>query len=105
MAYVFENCEGFEWDSGNSNKNWYGHRISDFECEEVFFNSPITVRRDKQRKSGEPRYSALGRTGSGKQVYVAFTIRSKLIRVISAREMNRREVRKYAEEIKRNTRF
>lgn len=105
MAIIFDNCEGFEWNDGNSNKNWHGHRITDLECEEVFFNLPITVWRDKQHRSDEPRFSTLGQTESGKQMYIAFTIRGKLIRVISAREMNSREIRKYEEEIKRNTGF
>lgn len=104
MARILESFEGFEWDEGNSNKNWYGHRITDVECEEVFFNLPITVGQHK-RQGDEPRYSALGRTDSGKRLYVAFTIRNKRIRVISAREMNRREVRRYEEETKRNTGF
>jgi uncharacterized DUF497 family protein len=30
--------EGFEWDEGNSTKNWLKHGITISECEEVFMN-------------------------------------------------------------------
>ena len=102
---ILDSSDGFEWDDGNSNKNWHGHRVTDTECEEVFYNLPIRVGLDTKRKSDEPRYSILGQTNSGKLLYVAFSIRSRFIRVISAREMNVREVRRYEEEVKRNPRF
>ena len=100
---ILENCEGFEWNNGNSNKNWHLHRVSDGECEEMFFNLPLIVALDKKRKSGEQRFFALGRTDSERHLYVAFTIRGRLIRVISAREMTHGEERKYEEKAKRDT--
>ena len=100
---MLENCEGFEWDDGNSNKNWYGHHIADAECEEVFSNFPLTVTTDTSHSSREQRFQTLGQTNSGRRLFVAFTIRGRLIRVISAREMNKKETRRYEEEIKRNT--
>lgn len=103
MALILENCEGFEWDDGNSNKNWHLHRVLDGECEEAFFNLPLIVAADKRRKSDEPRFFALGRTDSDRRLFIAFTIRAKLIRVISAREMTRSEERKYEEKAKRDT--
>lgn len=39
----------------------------------------------------EARYYALGRTDQDRLLFVAFTVRRSLIRVISAREMTRRE--------------
>ncbi len=103
MAEILENCEGFEWDDGNSNKNWHGHRVTDAESEEIFFNVPIIVALDKFRKSPEKRYYALGRTDSNRHMYVAFTIRNGLIRVVSARDMTRSEERKYEEKTKRDS--
>ena len=43
----------------------------------------------------EKRYPAIGHTSRGRLLFVAFTIRRKLIRVISVRDMNRREVEEY----------
>ena len=51
----------------------------------------------------EQRYYALGRTDADHWLFVAFSIRNNLIRVISAREMNQREMRQYGERIKRDT--
>lgn len=103
MAKILENCEGFEWDHGNANKNWDLHRVSDAECEEVFFNLPIVVVFDKRLKRNEKRFIALGRTDRDRYLFVAFTIRGDLIRVISAREMTRSDKRRYEEEVKRDT--
>ena len=88
-------CTGFDWDAGNSDKNWKKHRVSDSECEEVFFNQPLVVRQDQQRSEGEARLYALGQTDRSRGLFVAFTVRHKLIRVISARDMNDNERRIY----------
>ena len=103
MMLILENCEGFEWDGGNAHKNWHLNRVTDEECEAIFYNLPLIVAFDKLRKSTEKRFYTLGRTDSDGYLYVAFTIRNSLIRVISAREMNKSEERKYAEKIKRDT--
>jgi len=84
-------CTGFEWDEGNSDKNWDKHGVSDFECEEVFFNQPLVVRHDPKHSQREARMYALGRTDKDRRLVVAFTLRGDMIRVISARDMTRRE--------------
>jgi uncharacterized protein len=98
-------CKGFEWDEGNSNKNWHLHRVIDAECEEVFFNLPLIISFDAGHSKREKRFFALGRTENNRRLFVAFTIRQDLIRVISARDMTKRELRKYAEKIKRHSDF
>jgi hypothetical protein len=90
-----EQCIGFDWDDGNLGKNWAKHRVSDGEAEELFFNDPLVAGADPARSKKERRYYALGRTGANRLLFVAFTIRKNLIRVISARDMTKREVRKY----------
>jgi uncharacterized protein len=90
-ADPLEHCIGFDWDEANTNKNWETHRVSAEEAEGVFFCEPLVVRSDVGHSSMEKRYYALGRTGAGRCLFVAFTIRRKLIRVISARDMNRNE--------------
>ena len=90
-----EKCVGFDWDEGNQRKNREKHRVSDAECEEVFFNQPVIARKDHKHSKHESRYFALGQTDVGRFLFVAFTIRNGLIRVISARDMTRREIRKY----------
>lgn len=103
MALILEDCEGFEWDAGNSNKNWHLHRVTDKESEEVFYNEPIVIAGDTSHSKLESRYAVRGTTDEGRRLTVIFTIRHRLIRVISAREMTRREERVYEEKIKRHS--
>lgn len=103
MNSVIENCEGFEWDDGYSGKNFYLHNVTDGECEDVFFNLPLVIAADKKHSADEKRFFALGRTDANRRLFIAFTVRNKLIRVISARDMTKSENRKYAEKIKRDS--
>jgi uncharacterized protein len=103
VSKTIQDCTGFEWDEGNSGKNWDLHGVSDAECEDIFFNQPLIVGSDLQHSKAEVRHYALGRTERDRWLFTAFTIRKKLIRVISARDMTRSEKRKYAEKIKRDT--
>jgi uncharacterized DUF497 family protein len=95
-------CEGFDWDEGNIGKNWPKHRVTDWECEEVFFNRPLILSSDVEHSQTENRYYALGQTDRGRPLLVSFTMRRKLIRAISVRDMNARE-RKIYESAKKDT--
>jgi uncharacterized protein len=90
-----EGCDGFDWDDGNIEKNWELHRVPFWEAEEIFFNEPLIIMIDREHSQAEPRYLALGQTDSGRLLFVSFTVRRSLIRVISARDMTRKEVRRY----------
>jgi len=90
-----EKCIGFDWDDGNRGKNWEKHLVSDGEAEEVFFNDPLIAGADVAHSKKERRYFALGQTDGRRPLFVVFAIRKKLIRVISAREMTKRELRRY----------
>ena len=97
METEFEKFVGFEWDQGNSNKNLLKHHVEDWECEQVFFNEPLLVLDDLKHSLLERRWAAFGRTDGGCLLVVIFTKRDKLLRVISAREMNRKEILFYEE--------
>jgi uncharacterized DUF497 family protein len=86
-----DQCSGFEWDDANTQKNWEHHRVTPQEAEDVFFHEPLVVRGDVRHSQREKRHFALGQTAQGRLLFVAFTIRRDLIRVISVRDMNRRE--------------
>ena len=88
-------CTGFQWDVGNADKNWEAHQVAQAECEQVFFNRPVYVAPDLGHSQREPRYALLGRTYEGRLLAVVFTIRGTLVRVISARNMSRRDRRTY----------
>jgi uncharacterized protein len=86
-----DDCAGFDWDEANAQKNWDLHHVTQAEAEDVFFNEPLAVRADIRHSRREKRYYALGQTSLGRYLFAAFTIRRKMIRVISIRDMNRRE--------------
>lgn len=83
---------GFDWDAGNQRKN-EKHGVSTAEAEQVFFNSPLLLVADEKHSDAEVRFHALGRTDDDRQLHVTFTLRNSgaLIRVISARDMHRKE--------------
>ena len=88
---ILEGCQGFQWDKGNSLKNWLKHGVTSGEAEEVFFNEPLLLFEDEKHSTHEQRVLAFGHTNAMKYLVVAFTIRQNLIRVISARDMNSKE--------------
>ncbi|RJP77460.1 MAG: BrnT family toxin [Desulfobacteraceae bacterium] len=92
---ILANCTGFEWDQGNLTKNWERHDVSSIECEQIFFNKPIIVKRDKGHSLLENRYYALGRTNMDRLLFVVFTVRNEKVRVISARDMTAPEIERY----------
>ena len=83
---------GFDWDGGNARKN-DKHGVSMAEAEQVFFNAPLLLLADEQHSRQEPRHHALGSTDEGRMLHITFTLRKagSLIRVISARDMHRKE--------------
>lgn len=91
---------GFEWDGGNSRKSAAKHGVSQLEAEQAFFNEPLLVVEDVRHSLREPRFHALGRTDVGRQLHITFTLRQEatLIRVISARDMHRKERTRYEQE-------
>ena len=82
----------FDWDDGNARKN-EKHGVSQSEAEEVFFDQPLLLLEDARHGGQELRYHALGKTHEGRMLHITFTLRKDdtLIRVISARDMHRKE--------------
>jgi len=87
--------DGFDWDDANVEKNWQAHRVSPSEAEQVFFNKPLLVDDAPEHSRAEKRYYVLGRTDQERMLFVAFTMRKNRIRVISARDMSRKERKVY----------
>src|SRR5437867_2076203 len=92
--------EGFDWDEGNERKSHVKHNKSQGEAEQLFFGTPLFVVQDVSHSQREDRFHALGKTEAGRLLHVTFTIRAKKIRVISARDMHRKERRIYEEKSK-----
>jgi len=96
LAELVEALEGFEWDAGNSERNWERHRVTQAECEQVFANLPLLLSVAAESADAEARYFALGRTDVSRDLAVVFTVRARKVRIISARPMSRRERKEYA---------
>ena len=94
---MLSNVEGFDWDKGNLDKSRYKHDVSPEECEQVFGHAPLLVADDEKHSTREHRYKALGRTDDDRWLCIVFTLRGRLVRVISARPMNRKERTVYEE--------
>ncbi len=96
----FERLTGFQWDDGNARKSADKHDVSQTEAEQVFFSEPLLVVDDARHSRSEPRFHALGVTKAGRQLHVTFTFREEnnRIRVISARDMHRKERVRYEQE-------
>lgn len=88
---------GFDWDLGNALKVVGRHGVEPGECEQVFFQVPFVVSYDAAHSAREHRWRALGQTAAGRLLLVVFTVRGELIRVLAARDLNRKERAVYAE--------
>jgi uncharacterized protein len=87
----------FDWDEGNARKSTERHDVSQSESEQIFFNVPLLLLTDDKHSQIEARYHALGRSEAGRMLHVTFTLRvdATSIRIISARDMHRKERKIY----------
>lgn len=95
MVVITEPIE-FQWDKGNVDKNQKKHEVSEKEAEEVFFDKKKIIYRDKFHSDKEERFIILGKTAKKRLLYTVFTKRNGKLRIISSRDINRREVKLYA---------
>ncbi len=87
--------DGFEWDQANI-AHIAGHDVATEEAEDVFFDpNHVTLDDKKHSTVAERRFIIIGKTESGRLLYQAFTLRGKKIRVISSRDINKKEVNLY----------
>lgn len=87
----------FEWDKGNIGKN-RKHDVDDKEAEEAFFDEGKVIFKDKLHTTElEERFILLGETKKSRLLYIVFTERKEKIRIISARDVNKKEVYLYEE--------
>ncbi|MBI3189147.1 MAG: BrnT family toxin [Ignavibacteriales bacterium] len=101
MNHPLDDCQGFIWDEANGEKNWLRHQVTRSECEDVFFN-PRLILDDIKHSNTETRYHVLGTTNAKRYLLLAATIRQHDIRIISARDMNKKERTIYEQAIKNN---
>jgi uncharacterized protein len=95
---------GFDWDEGNARKSVDKHSVSQAEAEQMFFNEPLLMLPDHMHSQTERRIHALGRTDDNRLLFATFTLRDadSRIRVISVRDMNRKERSHYDQQNEAN---
>lgn len=87
----------FEWDKGNQDKNWNKHRVTQEEAEQVFFDTHKLITEDSLNSTEEKRHRIIGKTKAHRLLFVVFTMRGDKVRVISARDLNKRKEAKFYE--------
>ncbi|OGG16538.1 hypothetical protein A3D05_05785 [Candidatus Gottesmanbacteria bacterium RIFCSPHIGHO2_02_FULL_40_24] len=87
----------FQWDKGNIGKSFKKHKVKDKEAEELFFDKKHKIFKDRLHSKGEERFRIAGKTKKGRLLFIVFTISAKKIRIISARDINKKEVYLYEE--------
>lgn len=95
----------FVWDKGNIDKNYKKHKVANKEAEEVFENKPVFIFEDEKHSISEKRYMIWGKTDKERTLTIFFTIRNDQVRIISARDMHKKERRNYEEKIKTDTKI
>lgn len=94
----FESKE-FQWDEGNKEKNWLKHQVSITECEEVFFDDQKIKLKDILHSDEEDRFIILGMTKKNCSLFIVYTMRKNKIRIISARDADKKEKKLYEKNI------
>ena len=100
VGRTLKEVSGFEWDEGNKNKSLAKHAVSNEECEEIFFDYNKDIQGDALHSVNKERYILIGKTKQNRVLYAVFTIRKNKIRVISARDINKKERKLYEEKTK-----
>lgn len=95
IRQLLSECEGFDWNKHNTDKNRIKHGVNFIECEEAFFNEPLITFNDIKHSDEELRFYSLGHTNMGRLLFIVFTLRNNKIRVISARDMCKKEREAY----------
>ena len=91
----------FEWDPVKARMNLRKHGVAFKEAATVF-KDPLSITiYDPDHSEEEERSILFGSSAAGRLLMVAHTDRGDRIRIISARELTRRERRAYEEEIQR----
>lgn len=91
---IFKEPLEFDWDKGNIGKN-LKHKIKDKEAEETFFDKRRKIYKDVFHSKNEVRHILIGKTKKNRLLYIVFTMRGKKVRIISSRDINKKEVQMY----------
>jgi len=89
--------ETFEWDDNKAAENYASHGVRFETARDAFKDAFAVDWLDERMPYGEDRYVILGMV-ENRLLYVAYTMRGEVIRIISARGAEPYEKRRYHEE-------
>jgi uncharacterized DUF497 family protein len=88
----------FEWDQEKAQSNLVKHGVS-FEEAQTVFDDPLYVDfYDPDHSENENRYIIIGMSSVGNILLVSYTERGDIIRIISARQVTKQELKAYQED-------
>ena len=92
------NISGIIWLEDIVDKLEWKHNVNEHEVIELLENHPQFRFVEKGHQKGENVYAALGQTDGGRYLIVFFVYKkTKQALIVSARDMSRKERRKYGE--------
>ena len=97
---VLKGVVGFDWNEANI-EHIAEHGVTPDEAEEVFSDEDNVQDEDIEHSIIEKRFLIIGKTEKGRLLYQIFTRRGDKIRVISSRDINKKEVHLYEKKVSR----
>ena len=97
---VSKGVVGFDWNEANI-EHIAEHHVTPDEAEEVFSDEKNVSDEDIAHSIIENRFLIIGKTERGRLFYQIFTRRGDKIRVISSRDINKKEVHLYEKKVSR----
>jgi hypothetical protein len=85
----------FEWDDAKADENWSKHGVTFAEAESVFADPLALTGYDPDHSVAEDRFLTMGLSAAGRLLIVSHTDCEDVVRVITAREVTRRERKDY----------
>ena len=92
-----DNSIEFLWDKANVDKNQLKHQVLTSESEEAFYDDNKVILKDIFHSDKEDRFIVLGKTKKSRLLFIAYTKRNHKIRIISARDTDKKEKKLYEE--------
>ncbi len=89
----------FEWDDGKADANLAKHRVPFEEALTCFYDPQQVAFYDPEHGQNEDRELLIGHSKQGRLLLVSYTLRGRIIRLISARKATRQEAKTYAQGI------
>jgi uncharacterized DUF497 family protein len=84
----------FDWDETKSDACFLERGFDFNYAAHAFFDKDRLIQKDTRFDYGEDRYQTIGIV-EGRVFFVTYTIRGLVIRIISARKANKKEVKNY----------